>query len=138
MAKETIKDFEEEAALAVAEEEKAKAQPDEGVYVHKFKKPFTYNNQTVEELTFDWESLTGADYDTIEAALARDGVSLIVPEYVGGFLAHMAVHACTTRDNNGIRFVDRDFLRAMPMREYKALLGKARGFLLRWGSQPTK
>lgn len=130
MAK-VIKDYEEEAALAVAEEEKAKAQPDEGVYIHKFKKPFTYNNQTVEELTFDWDTLTGNDYDAIEATLARNGVSLIVPEYVGDFLAHMAVRACITRDNNGLRFVDRDFLGAMPMREYKALLGKARSFLLR-------
>ena len=55
MAREAIKDFEDEAALAVAEEEKAKAQPDEGVYVHKFKKPFTHANHTVEELSFDWE-----------------------------------------------------------------------------------
>lgn len=137
MAKEAIKDFEEEAALAVAEEEKAKSQPDEDVYIHKFKKPFTHVNRTVEELTFDWESLTGKDYDEIEAALARNGVSVIVPEYLGDFLAHMAVHACTTRDNNGIRFVDRDFLAAMPLREYKALLGKARSFLLRWKSQST-
>ncbi len=131
MAREAIKDFEDEAALAVAEEEKAKAQPDEGVYVHKFKKPFTHANHTVEELSFDWESLTGKDYDEIESELARKGITLIVAEYVGDFLAHMAVRACTTRDANGLRFVDRGFLEAMPMREYKALLGKARGFLLR-------
>ena len=134
MSKENIVDHKEEAALAVAEEEKAKAQPEEGVYIHKFKEPFTHNNNTVTELAFDWDILTGGDYDAIEAELVREGITLIVPEYTGGFLAHMAVRSCTKKDANGLRFVDRGFLRAMPFLDYKVLLGKARVFLLRRGS----
>ncbi len=134
MSKENIIDYKEEAALAVAEEKKAKTQPEEGVYIHKFEKPFTYNDNTVTELTFDWDALTGGDYDAIEEELVRKGITLVLPEYTGSFLAYMAVRSCTTRNANGLRFVDREFLRATPIRDYKALLGKARSFLLRRGS----
>ncbi len=134
MSKVLTKDYKEDASLAVAEEEKAKTQPEEGVYIHKFEKPFTYNNNTVTELVFDWDILTGGDYDGIEAELVREGITLVLPEYTGSFLAHMAVRSCTTRNVNGLRFVDREFLRAIPIRDYKALLGKARSFLLRRGS----
>ncbi len=74
MSKENIIDYKEEAALAVAEEKKAKTQPEEGVYIHKFEKPFTYNDNTVTELTFDWDALTGGDYDAIEEELVRKGI----------------------------------------------------------------
>ena len=134
MSKVLTKDYKEDASLAVAEEEKAKTQPEEGVYIHKFEKPFTYNNNSVPELVFDWDILTGGDYDGIEAELVREGITLVLPEYTGSFLAHMAVRSCTTRNVNGLRFVDREFLRAIPIRDYKALLGKARSFLLRRGS----
>lgn len=130
MSKENRTEFQEEAEQAAELEAQAKAQPDAGAYIHKLKKPFTRGGRTVEELTFDWDSLTGRDYDAIEGEIVRAGGTLILPEYTGLFLSHMAVRACTDRDENGMRLVDKDFLAALPLREYKAILGKARFFLL--------
>lgn len=130
MNKEDRTDFKEEARQAEELEAQAKAQPDAGTYVHKLKKPFTRGGRTVEALTFDWDSLTGRDYDAIEGEIVRGGGTLILPEYTGLFLSHMAVRACTDRDEKGMRLVDKDFLNALPLREYKAILGKARFFLL--------
>ena len=121
----------DEQAQAEALEKEQEAQPDPAVYTHKLARPFTYENKTVEQLDFDFDGLTGADTIAIEAELNHRMKNLMYPHLSWEFMTLMAVRACTTRDANGLRFVDRGFLEAMPMREYKALLGKARGFFLR-------
>lgn len=123
-------DFKKEAAQAVEQEEKAKAVKDVGSYTHTLKKPFTREGKAVEKLHFDWESLTGGDYNAIESDLLRRGVTLVVPEYTGEFLEGMAVRACTDRDERGNRILDNTFLEALPIKEYKKILGRARAFLL--------
>ena len=57
-----------------------------------------------------------------------------LPATTGPYLTGMAVRACTNRDDNGIRIVDADFLRALPLREYHKIYFSARRFLLRLGS----
>ena len=109
----------------------AAALKEEPVYVHTFKKPFTWEGKTVESLAFDWDSLTGADYAAIEDRMIRRGRTLVTPAFTGTFLAGMAVRACTARDKAGKKIVDEPFLRALPIRDYKEVLEKARGFLLR-------
>ena len=133
MDKVTNVDFQDEAAQAEQLEAEAKAQPDLDAYTHKLKKPFTWEGRKVEELHFDWGGLTGRDYTAIEEELLRRGVNLIVPEYTGGFLCGMAVRACTDKDAKGARIVDEGLLQVLPLRDYKAILGRARGFLLRQG-----
>ena len=112
-------------------EEAAAEEPDITSYTHTFKNPFTYQDHTYETLTFNWGALTGNDHLEIESELLMRGKTLVSPEFSGDFLCRMAVRACTERNADGFRTVSADTLKAMPMREYKALLGKARGFLLR-------
>lgn len=120
-----------EAAAALAAE--AKAEPDAMTYTHTFDEPFEFRGHTVTELTFNWGGLTGEDFEAIEDDMLRRGKTLVTPSFTGAFLAGMAVRACTDRDANGIRIVDADMLRALPIRDYQKIYMSARRFLLRSG-----
>ena len=122
------------AEAAAALDAAAKESPDDLTYTHTFKKPFEYRGHTVTELTFDWGGLTGADHQAIEDDLRRHGLTLVVPSFTGEFLVGMAVRACVNRDDNGIRIVDADFLKALSLRDYHKIYFSARRFLLRSGS----
>ncbi|MDE6260411.1 MAG: hypothetical protein K2M42_06050 [Oscillospiraceae bacterium] len=104
--------------------------PDASVYTRQLKKPFTYENKTVERLDFDFNSLTGTDSIAIEAELNRRMKNLVLPQLSWEFMTLMAVRACTNRDGNDLRVVDEKFLKALPMRDYNAIIGAARNFLL--------
>ena len=119
----------EQAQDEVMEKEQA-AQPDPALYTHKLEKPFTYENKTVNELHFDFGTLTGADTLAIEAELNHRMKNLMYPHLSWEFMSLMAVRACTTRDGNGLRVVDEKLLKALPMRDYNRIVGAARNFLL--------
>lgn len=118
-----------EAAAALAAE--VKSGPDVVSYTHTFKKPFEYRGRTISELTFDWGGLTGEDFQAVEEDMLRHGMTLVTPSFTGPFLAGIAVRACTNRDDNGIRILDADTLRALPIRDYQKIYMSARRFLLR-------
>ncbi len=101
------------------------------VYTHTLSQPRTFQGVTVEELTFDFSTLTGNDHLEIEDDLIRRGKTLVVPEFTGDFLCGMAVHACTLRDKNGVPMLHNADLRALPMRDFQAVCNAARRFLLR-------
>ena len=119
----------EQAQDEVMEKEQA-AQPDPDLYTHRLEKPFTYENKTVNELHFDFGTLTGADTLAIEAELNHRMKNLMYPHLSWEFMTLMAVRACTTRDGNGLRVVDEKLLKALPMRDYNRIVGAARNFLL--------
>ena len=119
------------AEAAAALDAAAKESPDDLTYTHTFKKPFEYRGHTVTELTFDWGGLTGVDHQAIEDDLRRHGLTLVVPSFTGEFLEGMAVRACTNRDDKNIRIVDKDMLRALPIRDYQQIYMSARRFLRR-------
>jgi len=121
----------ESAAEAEKLEAIAKNEPDNLVYTHQFKKPFTYQNVTYEQLTFDWSTLTGNDYIAIETEMLRRRKTLIVPEYTSEFLCAMAARACTNRNEEGFRILNTDAMKAMPMRDFQAICRTAQYFLLR-------
>ena len=129
--KNTATSLEAAAQAAAALDAEAQASPDDLTYTHTFKKPFEYRGHTVTELTFDWGGLTGADHQAIEDDLGRHGLTLVVPSFTGEFLEGMAVRACVNRDDNGIRIVDMDMLRALPIRDYQQIYMSARRFLRR-------
>ena len=126
--------IEDAAAEAAAVDGAAKREADIGTYTHTFKKPFTYQERTIETLTFDWESLTGADHTAIENEILMRGKTLVTPEFSSEFLSRMAVRACTNRDDRGIRLLNADVMQKMPMRDFQTICKKARAFLLRAGS----
>ncbi len=108
----------EEFAVAKKEAKESKS-----VYVHKFAKPFTYAEKTYEELTFEWDKLTGADSLAIEGEIAALGKVVITPEFSGEYLIRLAAKACTEK-------IGSDVLSAMSLRDYNKIRGKARSFLM--------
>lgn len=106
--------------FAVAEKQDEAAA---GVYVHKFKKPFTFEGRTYEELTFDFESMTGRDAAAIENELRAMGHPVLVAAFDGEYLARMCVRACTEK-------IGIDTFKAMPIRDYDKIRTTARGFLV--------
>ncbi|MCD8199805.1 MAG: hypothetical protein LUD25_02455 [Coriobacteriaceae bacterium] len=110
--------------LAVAEKE-AEAE-NENVYKHVFEPPFTYEGKTYEELTFDFDSLTGEDDLKIENELARMGRPVVAAEMSGDYLIRMAARCCSEK-------IGADVFEAMPLREERVIRNKARSFLLRLG-----
>ena len=131
MAKEPITT--DEQAQAEALEKEQSAQPDPELYTHKLARPFTYENKTVEQLDFDFCSLTGMDTLAIEAELYHRLLYLMYPHLSWEFMTLMAVRACTTRVANALRVVDENVLKALPMRDYNRIMGAARNFLLASG-----
>lgn len=106
--------------LALAKED---AKDAEGTYTHKFKRPLGYNGKEYDSLTFDFDGLTGEDTLQIERDLARQGRTVIVPEFNGDYLANMASKACTED-------IGADAFNHMSLRDFNAIRGAARRFLL--------
>lgn len=123
--------MEDAVQAAVMLEDEAKAGLDANTYQHVFAEPFAYQGRNITALTFDWGALTGEDHLAIEDDMLRHGQTLVVPAFTGAFLSGMAVRACVDRDENGIRIVTPELLRALPLRDYQKIYMSARRFLLR-------
>lgn len=108
-------------ALAAAEEA---AKDAAYTYVHRFAKPFTYDGNTYEELTFDWGSLTGRDGLAIENELQSLGKPVIIPTLSGEYLLRMAVRACD-------KPIGADAFELMSLSDYNRIRSSARSFLLK-------
>lgn len=127
-------DLEQAAEEAAKQQDEAMEEPDITMYTHTFEKPFQFRGHEISELVFDWGALTGQDSQAIEDEMLRHGKTLVVPAFTGSYLIGMAVRACTLRDDNNLRIVDEDLLKALPIRDYQKIYMSARRFLLRAGS----
>lgn len=121
------------AAQAAEAENTAKKEPDPDSYTHSFKQPILHKGAAIEQLTFDWGSLTGADHLAIETEMLRHGKTLVTPAFTGDFLCGMAARACTLRDKDGFRVLSGELLQSLPIRDFQAICQSARAFLLRAG-----
>lgn len=111
----------DEKEFEVAKSESLKST---SLYVHKFNKPFEYMGKKYNELTFNWESLTGRDSLDIEAEIeATTGRAVIVPAFAGEYLIRMAAKACTEK-------IGHDALEYMSLVDYNKIRSKARSFLM--------
>lgn len=108
-------------AMAVAEDE---ARDAAYTYVHEFKKPFVYDGNTYEKLTFDWGTLTGRDGLAIENELQALGKPVIIPTLSGEYLLRMAVRACD-------KPIGADAFELMSLSDYNRIRSSARSFLLK-------
>lgn len=120
------------AEEAVRVEEEALAGENNGVYTHVFKTPFTFEDNTYDELTFDWNSLSGNDSIAVEDELLAKGKTLVTPEFNSSYLVGMAARACTYRED-GRRKVSRYTISAMPVADFRRICNELRSFLLRAG-----
>jgi len=111
----------DEEEFAVAEKEAAES---EFVYIHKFRKPFEYQGKTYNELTFDWDKLTGKDGLAIENEMQAIGKVVIVPQFSGEYLIRFAAKACAES-------IGSDAFEYMKIADYNKIRSAARSFLLK-------
>lgn len=95
-----------------------------GTYVHKFKKPFTFQGKTYEELTFDFGKLTLNDSLAVEDELNALGKGTFLPEWNSQYLVRLAAKACTDK-------IGSDVLMALPISEGRRILTRTRNFIRR-------
>ena len=121
------------AEFAAAETAAKAVEGNTSAYVHKLKKPFTFEGCTIEELSFDFDRLTGNDSLAIEDELQAMNKPVIVPTFSGQYLIRMAARACTTTlttPDGKIRRIGVDVIQALPISDYNRIRSKARTFLL--------
>ena len=128
----TIEKSAEQAEQAEAE---ALTEENSGIYTHEFKKPFTYEGRTYEQLSFDWESLSGKDSAAIERDLLNRNIAVVHAGFTPEYLAAMAARACTYRNEDGFRTVTTNMIYALPLGEFRKICIAARNFLFRVGSR---
>lgn len=95
-----------------------------GVYTHKFKTPFEYGGATYEELTFNFERLTGRDMVAIETEMQMNNEYALAPEISRSFQGKMAAKAAG---------IGSDVLEAMPLKDFNKITNAARSFLIDTG-----
>lgn len=95
-----------------------------GVYVHKFKRPFEYENRKYETMNFYFERLTGRDMLAIETEMQANNDYALAPEISRNFQCKMA-----SRAGN----IGSDVLEALPLPDFNKITNAARSFLLSTG-----
>lgn len=95
-----------------------------GAYIHKFQKPYTYEDKTYTELTFDFEKLLGEDLVAIENEMAAVGEFALSPEISTSFLYRLAARAAG---------VGSDVIANLPIRDFGKIKNKSRDFLVSTG-----
>ena len=110
--------------ITAPETEKKPAGANVGVYTHKFKAPFEYEDMTYEELTFNFERLTGRDMVAIETEMQMNNEYALAPEISRNFQSKMAARAAG---------IGSDVLDAMPLPDFNRITNAARDFLLSTG-----
>ena len=112
------------AATSTPEATKKPTGANVGVYTHKFKTPFEYGGATYEELTFNFERLTGRDMVAIETEMQMNNEYALAPEISRNFQSKMAARAAG---------IGSDVLDAMPLPDFNRITNAARDFLLSTG-----
>lgn len=92
-----------------------------GVYTHKFKRPFTYEGKTYEEMTFNFERLTGRDMIAVETEMQMNNEYALAAEISQRAQAKIAARAAG---------VGSDVIEAMPLNDFNRITSAARDFLL--------
>lgn len=102
-----------------------------GKYTHVFAEPFEWEGNTYTRLTFDWETLRGADCLQIDTEARHKGgaPALEANSYPIAFLQGMAATACTERSADGRRVIGTDALRKMKLQDCMRICKQARLFL---------
>lgn len=108
----------------IPQENKNAAQGGNGVYVHKFVKPFEYEGQRFTTLNFRFDDLTGKDMIAIETEMQAMGEYALAPEISRSFQCRMAAKAGK---------IGADALESMPLPEFNKITNAARDFLISSG-----
>lgn len=97
------------------------------VYVHEFKKPFKWEGNTYERLTFEFGELTGEDDLAIENELTVAGKANYLSATTSGeYQLRFIARACTTK-------IGIDVYKKMSIADWRKIRSKAKSFLLKSG-----
>lgn len=95
-------------------------------YVHTFREPFVYEDQTYTEVVFDFGNLKGRDATSIEDELAAEGRYVISPELSDVYLSKIAVRTSQPT-------IPFDAMEELPYVDFKKIINAARNFLVKSG-----
>ncbi len=96
----------------------------EGVYIHKFKRPFEYGGTVYQEITFDFERLSGKDMLAIDMEMQMNNEFALTAEISRTMQCKLAAKAAG---------IGSDVLEAMPLSDFNRITNAARNFLLSTG-----
>ena len=97
---------------------------DTGVVTVILSRPLEYEGKTYKELSFDFDSLTGADDLAIEKECQASGSSVFVPALSGDYLIRMCARASVEK-------IGHDALLFVSLKDSSRIKTEARNFLLR-------
>lgn len=103
-------------------EDEAKKSPDQ--FTLKLDPAFTFEGKTYEELSFDFGTLTGADFISASNEMAARGRMMVSPSFSPEFIMILCTKACEKK-------IGTDLLRALPLGPFNRLWRAGRDFLLR-------
>lgn len=110
----------QEEELDKAKEEAKKAVD---LFTLKLKKPLSYEGTDYNEISFDFDGLTGRDSLDVERELSMRGLQVAVPAFSGEYIIRIAAKACTSP-------LGSDAFEAMSLKDYNRLRSKVRNFLM--------
>lgn len=90
----------------------------------KLSKPFEYEGNVFEELSFDFDKLTGADDKAIERELQAKNLPVMVAALSTEYLVRMCARACTAE-------IGHDAFDYMPLKDHNKIKTAGRNFLLK-------
>lgn len=90
-------------------------------YIHKFKKPFKYEDKNYTTISFYFGKLTGGDMLKIESEMQANNEYALDPLLSRNFLSKMASKA------SGI---SSDVIESMPLQDFNKITNAARNFLI--------
>ena len=91
-------------------------------YTYVFSKPFTYEGKTYEELTFDFDKLTGKDVLAITRELKQRNITMPSRAFDMDYQLRYAARSCSER-------IGTDVLLAMPVRDFDHIINATQRFL---------
>lgn len=112
--------------MDAAEAEAKRTEEDDAAYVYRFKKPFTYEDQTYEELHFHFEELTGRDSLAIFNELRIKGNN-VFPNIAWSNADYNTIFAAKCCEEK----LGSDALLAMPAADYNRIIAHTSSFLMR-------
>ena len=91
-------------------------------YTYVFSKPFTYEGKTYEELTFDFDKLTGKDVLAIMRELRLRNITVASRAFDLDYQIRYAVRCCREK-------IGTDVLAALPVTDFDHIVNKTQRFL---------
>lgn len=120
--KEITKENTEIAAEEVIGSDSVLTEEVSALFTHKLTKTIEYEDNKFDEITFDFDSLTGGDSLDVENELSSKGHFIVLKTADSEYLIRMCAKACITKG------VDTGFFRIIPVKDYNKIMNSVKRF----------